>query len=206
MFSFLRRENISTPDIKIDDSWVTIKSLDFFGAYNKSPNGEYIVAWASGEGNKKNGKYVILNQHKLIFQGKLPRPKKAFISNKGTFLILDSRFTNWKEGISRSTVFVFDHLGACLFKKEPKSLFYSGDISPDGEYAVFVTAGGNAKDANTLFFIDIGKGEITWKGMGGYPDRFSFDTSSKIIHVIRDGRGSAQPDQRRYSFEGKLLE
>jgi len=74
---------MSTGDVfKITDDFISIDKLDFFGPFHCSENGRFILAWSDydpksrigGAREKGYGRYVLLDEGKIILQGKLERP------------------------------------------------------------------------------------------------------------------------------------
>ena len=71
---------------KIDEifnNFLRIDSLDFFGQYYKSPNGEFIIAWHDGDPVRKcsgfrsegEGTYFLLSKDSIILSGRMERPR-----------------------------------------------------------------------------------------------------------------------------------
>lgn len=84
-------------ELRFLDNFIRISSLGFFGQFNKSPSGEWIVGWSDsdpegcigGHRESGHGRYILYNtvNKKLVLQGKLERPNSADVANNGSFSV-----------------------------------------------------------------------------------------------------------------------
>lgn len=186
------------------DEWVKVRSLEFFGEFSKSPDGNYLVAWRTGSGYDNQGSFVLAHNDQVIHYGNIKRPMEAYISNNGISIFQDCRFTD-KSGVNMKTsVIIKDRNGDNIFKKELKTLLINRvGISTSGSYAAYMTAGGKTVQANTLFFIDIAAGKVEWSLKPCYPwaDFILFDESSKMV-ILRYREHKNLPDIT-FSYSGE---
>jgi len=204
-FSRRSRDNSTKP--KLDGSvqlqftgrMVRIPEREFFGAFSKSPNGEYLLAWRDADpagkrgGHRESGEgeYLLVQENRIVADGRMERPNDGQVSNAGTFI-----FSDWRFGDAlRSTFYAFDRSGKRLVSQEFGASALNSAVSGEGRFAAFMTAGGNAPDASKLFLFDIQDGEALWSKWpeSGRPDRYEFDPSEALLWLIYEDKG-------RYAF------
>src|ERR1700751_4224721 len=72
---------------------LTIPALDFFGLYERSPNGRFRVAWRDGDGNRGGarqdglGHYVLIDQDRVVARGRMERPNDGKVADNGNFIL-----------------------------------------------------------------------------------------------------------------------
>lgn len=167
----------------IKDEWVTIRSMEYMGQFNRSDDGKYIVSWRQGNGSDNKGEFIVAYNNKLVFHGRIRRPMEAFVSNTGVSIFEDCRFTT---NHLKASVIIKDSYGKDLFSKELKTLLVCKvGISNSGNFAAYVTSGGPSRQANCFYFIDVCKGEVVWNCKNIFwPDYIIIDDYSGIISVI----------------------
>ena len=185
--------------LKFLDFMISIPDRDFFGSYSKSPNGEYVLAWrdadvASGRGGYResgNGDYLLIHDGRIVAEGKMERPNDGRVSNSGTFVLSDWRFGD----ALRSAFCIFDSQGKILISKEFEANALHSEISPDGRFAIFVTARSENDDSNKVSLFDIHAATTLWSKWpeSGIPDRYEFDTAAALLWLVYEGKG-------RYSY------
>ena len=157
------KQSIQEQKITKDDGWVTIKGDEhFFGQYNESENGKFLVAYHDGQ-TGLDGKTrwldgevsLIRNEQDILWKKKMERPNNAHVSNDGVVAVED--WLNSKElcGALR----VFDVSGNQLMEKRLDSNIGTSNISPDGKYAVVTTCNPD----NSIYLFDTKSGNLLWK-------------------------------------------
>ena len=152
------------PTIETEKDWVTIEDDgdSFFGQYNESENGKFMVAYHDGQ-TGLDGKTrwldgevsLIRNEQDILWKKKMERPNNAHVSNDGIVAVED--WLNSKElcGALR----VFDVSGNQLMEKRLDSNIGTSNISPDGKYAVVTTCNPD----NSIYLFDTRSGNLLWK-------------------------------------------
>ncbi len=121
----------------------------------------------------------------------MERPNDGVVSNSGTFALSDWRFGD----ALRSTFYVFDSQGEILISREFKANALHGKISPDGQFAIFVTARSDNEDSNKVSLFDVNSATIMWSKWpeSGIPDQYEFDSEKALLWFVYEGKG-------RYAF------
>ena len=152
------------PTIEKEKDWVTIEDDgdSFFGQYNESENGKFLVAYHDGQ-TGLDGKTrwldgevsLIRNEQDILWKKKMERPNNAHVSNDGIVAVED--WLNSKElyGALR----VFDVSGNQLMEKRLDLNIGTSNISPDGKYAVVTTCNPD----NSIYLFDIENSKLKWK-------------------------------------------
>jgi len=182
--------------LEFDNLMVSIADRNYFGRYSKSPDGEFVLAWRDADprggrgGYRDSGKgdYLLVHDGEIIAEGRMERPNDGRVSNSGRFALSD-----WRFGAAlRSTFYVFDSLGKILVSKEFKANALHSDISPDGQFAVFVTARSDNEDSNKMSLFDVEAATLLWSKwpQSGIPDRYQFDAARARLWLVYEGKGS----------------
>lgn len=185
--------------LKFYDRMISIDDRDFFGRYSKSTDGDFVLAWRDADpvayrgGFRDSGKgdYLLLHDGQIIAEGRMERPNDGRVANSGRFTLSDWRFGD----ALRSTFYIFDSQGEILVSKEFKANALQSDISPDGRFAVFVTARSDNEDSNKMSLFDVDAETILWSKWpeSGVPDRYEYDAKAGLLWLVYEGKG-------RYSF------
>lgn len=194
-------------DIEKMDDYLTIHSIDFFGPSSKSPNGRYTLAWsdfdkASGRGgarDKGEGRFVLLEEDKLLLQGTMQRPNDGQVADNGTFVLNDWMFGDELQG----TFYAIDKQGNTLVIKFFEANLLSNGVSPSGGFAVCQNAHSDSDDSGMLSFFDLRTGSLLWskEPERGWPDSFEFDVEKNILYLCYENSG-----RLAYRFSGELLD
>ena len=128
----------SKADIQIEDSFITINSINYFGMYEKSTDGNWLISWLDKSQGKANGEYLLydLVNKRIAAHGKLERPHAGHVANNGTFSIED--WMNSSELIGSFNV--FSSTGEVIFKELLQANILNSGISQNGLLAVCQTA------------------------------------------------------------------
>lgn len=171
------------------------RTRGFFGPFSKSPNGRFLLAWQDADPNGNvgghrdsgEGEFLLFDEERLVAEGRMERPNDGRVADNGTFILSDWRFGDQL----RSTFYAFDRTGKVLLRREFGANTMKSDLSPNGRFAVYLTAGGNHPDANKLTFFDLEDGEELWSKWpeSGVPDAFEFEPSEALIWLIYENKG-----------------
>ncbi len=174
---------------------IRIPSRDFFGAFTKSPSGAYVLAWRDADpdgrrgGHRKSGEgdYVLVHGGRIVADGRMERPNDGKVADNGTFILSDWRFGDQL----RSTLYAFDSGGRRLLAHEFGANALKSGLSPDGRFAVYMTAGGDHPDASKMTLFDLTNGELLWSlwPPSGVPTSYAFDTAEALMWLEYDGKG-----------------
>ena len=162
------------PIIEKEKDWVTIEEdgESFFGQYNESENGKYLVAFTDGHMDSSGGKtiwvngqvYLIENNQNIVWKKTLERPNNAHVSNDGIVAVED--WLNSKDLCG--SMIIFDKTGNKIMEHRLDSNIGSSNISPDGKYAVVSTCNPD----NSIYLLSLSKKDLSWKKKKGYVDFF----------------------------------
>ncbi|MEJ2498878.1 MAG: hypothetical protein P8Y49_05750 [Sulfurovaceae bacterium] len=145
------------------NDFVDIPSLGFYGQFERSPSGEWVICWSDSDeqshrgGYRESGygRYILYNifQNKVVLEGKIERPNAGSVADNGNFSIEDWHFGSELSG----TFYVFSSSGNELIKKKFQANLYNSAISPNGHFAVCQTANSPKDDGNILSAFDVEK-------------------------------------------------
>ncbi len=178
----------------IENEVLSIDEEGFVGFCNKSPNGEYSIAFGHKSLNSEKGMFLLLHNNRIIFKGSnLIRPEAGEVANNGFFILED-----WETpGILGSSFYAFSNKGNLLIRQKLEENIFNSAISADGKYAV-------CQDASSLICLfDLGNSKLM---ASFYPivlrvQNFKFEPENKILRIIYDNNIDF-----RYDFEGNFLD
>lgn len=130
---------------------ITQGNARFFGSYEESPNGVYLVAFSDFDGQV----CLVKNLKTVLWSKKLERPNDGFVSNNGRVAINDRLTIKQTLG---GRFYIIDHNGRILVKKEFNNNVGTCAISQEGKYAVVSTLFPD----NTIYFFDTENSELKW--------------------------------------------
>ena len=176
------------------NGFVEIRELNFFGQYNESSNGEFLLAWENG------GCFVSLQNGRQISKGKIKNPSNGQIADNGTYLLVSQQS---KPGdFPRDALLCLDVNGAALFNKQFEAAIMTIGISTNGKIAACQTAFSNNNHSMQLMLIDLISKGIRWQTSWGteWPKAFKFIESSGNLILV-------YPQLGEYEFDsnGKFL-
>jgi hypothetical protein len=179
-------------DVVIDDNFITIDSLNFFGQYVLSPNKRFTLSWDEKRVLLFDGRRIVFSERKRIQEGA--------ISDEGTCLLVNSGKGNQLS----SKLFALLKTGEVILEHKMRALINNCGISRDGRYAVCQTCNSDYEpDCGMFYFFDLIKRTLVWKitPEAGWAHGYDFDTQNNFIIVKYDRLGSY-----RYTFEGKFID
>lgn len=192
---------------RVGSASVRVSSIDFFGSYSESKNGEFLVGWSdsdreSGVGGFRQsgeGSYILAEHDEVTTFGKLQRPNDGKVANNGTFIINDWMFGEGLQG----TFYAFHKNGKRLIKHRFSANLYNNGISEDGRYAVCQLANSDTEDGGTIAFFDLEQGILLWQKHpdSGWADSYQFNLERNELLLRYRELGHF-----RYSFEGEFLD
>jgi hypothetical protein len=215
MWSFTKKgEHIPKPPLlatgastAIDDGFLSIASIDFFGPCVVSKNRLYVLGWSdadrkSGSGGFRThgeGSYILLEKNTIIVQGHLERPNDGNIANNGTFILNDWMFGDGLKG----TFFAFNRTGAQIIKHFFHANLYNNGVSDDGKYAVCQMAHNGTSDGGMLAFFDLESRSLLWQQppVTGWAQSYAFDVENQVLFLVYENLS-----RFRYAFSGKFLD
>ena len=193
--------------LKVGTNMVKITSIDFFGSYSESKNREFLIGCSDfdrekGVGGFREsgyGSYVLVQNDKVLINGKLQRPHHGKVANNGTFVINDWMFGESLQG----TFYAFDKHGVQLINHRFGANLLNNGISDDGKYAICQCLNSDTDDADILAFFNLDSGKLIWKQSleTGWADSYSFDCQNNYFYAEYRKKG-----KYRYSFDGKFLD
>lgn len=191
-------------DIQIEDSFITIKSIDYFGLYEKSKDGNWLISWRDKSQGKSNGEYLLydLAKNEIATRGKLERPNSGHVANNGTFTIEDWMNSNSLIG----TFNVFSSTGESLFKETLQANILNSGISTNGELAVCQTANNpNGDDGSVMLAVNVKTNSRLFKIHPeiGWADGYDFDEEKQLIKVVVNSVGKFSYDSNGNFIDAK---
>ena len=187
---------------------ITQDNARFFGSYEESPNGVYLVAFVDGHfetiGNEKkwvDGQVCLVKNLKTVLWGKrLDRPNDGAVSNNGRVAIND--WLKMKQTLG-GKFYIFDQRGKILVEKEFSSNLATCAISHEGNYTVVSTAFPD----NRIYFFDSENGESKWsyKNHSREPV-LGLSISDSRVEVWTGKSGATKKYDYSLDFEGGLTE
>jgi hypothetical protein len=180
---------------------VDIPSRKFMGLSAKSPNNRFTIAWADGGPDQSRvGRYLLLDQGRVVAEGKLARPNDGKVANNGVFILNDWGSIETLSGTFRA----YRPDGRPILKRRFKANLYNNGLSQDGRLAVCQTA--NSSDENdsarlTIFDLDKGVELACFAPPSGWASGYSFPADGQTIelHYPRGG-------QYAYGLNGDFID
>ncbi|MEX6120215.1 hypothetical protein AB6G31_21765 [Providencia hangzhouensis] len=218
--SFFRKNDVSQPQkinlnqdiIEINDEFLSIDGIGFFGRSYISQNNLWVVGCMDSDGHgrgghrdKGNGKVVLIDyvSKKIIHVvNEIERPFDADISNIGTYIINDSKFNLNLE----SDLIAIDKDKNELFRRKYQANIYNLAISNCGGYAIVQTCNSPSKDGDLLELINIKNKEIIFSinPLTGWADKYIFNLENDkltSISIIYNELGDF-----KYSLNGEFID
>ena len=201
-------------DVRYDDTFVHIRSENFYGQYSRSRNGEYTVAWRDSAPDGRTGgfrysgegDYILLRAGRVLSRGRLQRPNDERVADNGAFVLNDWMFGDGLKG----TFCAFDQSGELILEKRFKANLEKSGISRDGSFAACQTLGSDNEGGNLLTIFDLTQKRVAnqWRAESGAASDYDFDPSSRTILLIYGGGGYEDyPDPKwAYTYDGEFID
>lgn len=191
-------------DIQIEDSFIIINSIDYFGMYEKSRDGNWLISWRDKLQGESNGEYLLydLVNKRIAAHGNLERPHAGHVANNGTFSIED-----WLSSSELIGSFnVFSSTGEVIFKELLQANILNSGISQNGLLAVCQTANNpNGDDSFVMIAVNVKTKSRLFKihPATGWADRYDFDEDKLLIKVVVDKVGKFNYDSTGNFLDNK---
>ena len=208
LFDSKKKTPSETKDIqKIGSRMVRIKSLDMFGPFSESDDGQYLLVrqdtdrerGIGGYRESGNGRFALIDSGQSAFVGECERPTEGEVANTGTFAIIDSLFGD-KLG---SKLYVYSLDGELQLLHSFSANTFNVGISADGAYVVVQLAFSDTDDSGKLYLFDANHSKIisAFAPETGWADKYVFSVPEKIVSLsYKNNR------QYRYLFDGTFLD
>jgi hypothetical protein len=189
-----------------ENSNITTLRNSGFRNYSESPDKQFLIGWLDGDleagiiGHRKtgNGKFIVIENGKIILQGEAERPNDCKIANNGNVIINDWLFSDELNSI----FYTYDKTGKKLVSQHFLANLKTNCISDDGKFAASALGSSNSKDSGLLAVFDLEKGSLIKKI---YPDDagslLSISSADKTITFDYQDLGKF-----RYSFDGVFID
>ncbi len=185
-------------EVSFSSSYDTLRiwSIDFYGQYSKSPNGEYIIACQDSEYRGKSGggfresgygRTILLRNKQLVYQIGMQRPFKGAVSNNGIGAIYDIGFGESPKG----TFCVLSPDGEPIITYQKGASYPTPGISDRGEISWLSTG-------NELFFFSLPKRCLLFQLIEHQPPE-RVEIAENQLHV------TLRSITRKYDSSGALL-
>lgn len=176
----------------IEDNFLEIPELGFFGQCHVSDNGKFALGWAD--------KVFCIELGVRINYLDIPTAHEGKIANNGNFVIASNMP---REGLS-CVLNAYTPSCSIIVQKRVLALLFNNGISPSGDYAIWQTCNNPDSDVgNKLFFIDLINKRTAWAipPEPGRADDYEFDDEKRILRLIyRAGQSY------KYNYDGKFLD
>lgn len=197
----------------VENGFLTIRALSFFGPVIASPNKKYLLAWQdahneSGRGGMRDsghGQYVLLQDGSLKLQNRLERPNDGKVADNGNFVLSDWLFG---EGL-KSKFYAFNIAGETLAEISLKANMRDTWISQEGDFACCHTAiSDDEEDSSALCWFDLRTGLLIFKKAWDWqPKTFEVDLQRRVLYLHFAGGEKIGIDESGTVLEkGKWLE
>jgi tetratricopeptide (TPR) repeat protein len=194
-------------DVELDGDFVTSRALDWFGPFNRSPNGRWIVSWLDAGPHGANGRlsgtggYLLYDTQtgEALVRDALERPNNGHVANNGVFVLEDWHFTDDLLG----TLYVFDTSGNRLFERTFSANLLANTISENGRYVLAQLANSTTSEGSKLFLFELDSGRQLYEVLPS--------ANWTMDYSIDEERGEAIAHVRdlgdfRYSVSGQFLD
>lgn len=154
---------INKEDGSIKFVTITQGQRSFFGRYEESPDGAFLVAFAEGhiariadQESWSDGEILLAKSNNVLRSRRLERPNDCQVANNGNIVIND--WLRYKEEPG-GKIYVFGPNGEMLFERMFNTNLASCAISKDGTYAVASTF----LPDNAIYLIDVKNNSVRWR-------------------------------------------
>lgn len=144
-----------------DRKFLSIPAMRYFGQYCQSCNDRYVLTWrdSTDDGSQGGarqsgpGRYLLLDDERIVVDGRLERPNDGKVSDAGTFILNDWHF--FSSELS-GTFCAFRPDGAPIVRQRFEANLYNNGLSSDGRYACCQTCNsGSETDSSVLTIFDL---------------------------------------------------
>ncbi|MGD0877009.1 MAG: tetratricopeptide repeat protein [Anaerolineales bacterium] len=138
-----------------------------------------------------NGKIVLLEDGKVIFQDELERPDRGKVANNGIFIINDLK----TGGGLKSNFLAYTCSGKRIVQHLFSANLHNNGLSYNGQYAVFQLARSDTTDSHTMALFDLESGKLLWQKVPEtwIANSFEFDIENNAIYLVYE-------DSRKFKY------
>lgn len=208
LFGFGKKFSPTVEDIrKVGSRMVRIQSLDMFGPYSESENGQYLLIrqdsdrerGIGGYRDSGNGRFALVNKGQVVYVGECECPTEGEVANTGTFAITDTLFGD-KLG---SKLYVYLADGTLRLSHVFTANTLNIGISVEGTHVVAQLCNSDTEDSSKLYLFDISQSKVisAFVPETGWADKYEFSVPEKIVYLC-------YKNNRRYgySFDGTFFD
>jgi hypothetical protein len=183
------------------DGWLSIPAIGFFGAYMRSPNGNYRIAWHDAGPDGGEGWYILTYGDEICCQGRMERPQDGKVADTGVFILNDWRASSEFTGTFRA----FKSDGSKLLMQNFAANLANNGLSADGRLAACQTC--NSDDEHdsavlTVFDLTQGKELHRFRAESGWPHTYAFSPDGQTLTLgYPNGEG-----EFAYKLDGTFVE
>lgn len=150
----------ATARYEITGRLIFINGRDFVGAYSRSPNGRYLLAWRDandagtrgGARSNGHGRFILIEDEAIVAEGRVERPNDGKVADNGVFILNDWLFFSERlEGV----FLAFQRDGAPILSRRFEANLFNNGLSADGRLAVCQTCNADGIDGNKLTIFDL---------------------------------------------------
>jgi tetratricopeptide (TPR) repeat protein len=185
-----------------DGRIVSARSIDFTGQFAESPNKRFTLLWqdrASINETLRGGRYILLDDGRVILDRRMPRPQDGKVADNGVFILND-----WgASDVLAGTFHAFAADGSEILRRAFDANLLNNGLSEDGALAVCQTCNApGSPDSSVLSVFDLSEGrEIAcWQPESGWADEYEFPGDGRVRMVRRSGIPV------EYSLTGEFLD
>lgn len=192
ILSWFRRGKPAAANMAITGSGALrfISIGNFYGRCEPSPNGRYMLAWRDGDGAGRGGarsdgkgRYLLIDQDRVIADGQMERPNDGHVADNGVFVLNDWRFFTSE---LRGTFCAFRPDGTEILRRKFLANLYNCGISRDGRLACCQTCNSpSERDSSMLTLFDLDKAvEIaSWHPESGWATGYNFSVDGAHLSL-----------------------
>jgi hypothetical protein len=183
------------------DGWLSIPAKGFYGAYVRSPNGRFRIAWRDPGPDSNDGEYMLIAGDQIICRGHMERPQDGKVADNGVFILNDWRASSDLTGTFRA----FGEDGSVVLAQDFAANLFNNGLSQDGQLAACQTC--NSDDENdsailAVFDLTRGKELYRFRAESGWPSTYAFSPDGQTLTLgYPNGEG-----EFAYSLDGAFLD
>lgn len=184
----------------------SIEEIGFIGHFSRSPSGRFRLIWSDrdpggrigGARTSGHGRWSLLDEDRLVIEGRLERPSHGQVADDGTFIIADVLFGD----ALACKIQAYRADGSRIFSRDIAANLVGCAIAGDGRHAIYQTANApGSPDSCRYFLFDLAGGDeiANWEPETGWASDYAFDRAADLVYLI-DGEGI----RVAYRFDGQM--
>lgn len=177
--------------VRYDDHgrFLSIPAKGYFGQYTRSGNGHFVLTWRDGNdegthgGARQSGmgRYLLLEDEKIVVEGRMERPNDGKVADTGTFILNDWHFSTAQ---LQGTFCAFRKDGTPILQQRYEANLYNNGLSADGHWACCQTCNsGTEIDSSVLTIFDLVAGTEISRFMpeSGWANGYDFSQPGRVM-------------------------